>query len=487
MEIDNLSLDTITSPEKRGADGGVKFLVWLKSKSPKISDRTVSPIVLSLVVFYLLSYGIFVSKGFHFVAFSMLFMLILIPVFLVDCLKNFGEIFVPANFYSSYEDLSKVTVVIACKDGGSVLTKTLKELVLRFDKDKIIVSSNGSSDSTCAIARSFDVKYLNIKESVGKVVAINTALSQVVTPYVLIMDDDTLIGRASIPTGALQAGYSAVAFRVLPVHDGWLSRLQMHEYRKSSDISKKYHNRHGSVGNISGAIGLFNTQELIRQIPLHTGEFAGEDLQRTLLLHLAANSDGVVLSDTIIRTQAPKNIKELFNQRVYGWNPGLYSNFLNFLKIIGNNKAPFIMRLEAFYNCFFVVVMDVLRLATLPILIFNPWYFVITYFAYVMFEIIFYVFMGRHEPLWVLFAFPIFGLFSFFTRLIAFGVFVYRRIAVKHANVEFLDGFRTVPQLSRFLGLMAVTGLFTGFVATNLMHVPAHIIESSTALLAQAL
>ena len=138
--------------------------------------------------------------------------------------------------------------------------------------------------------------------------AINVALKEVRTPYVLMIDDDTLIGNIKIPTSLLKKKYEAIAFIVLPTVENWITKIQSYEYAKSMKFGKVYQSNYRTVQNISGAIGLFHTRELIRQTKLHTGEFSGEDLQRTLLIHLN-NAKGVVLQQSTVYTDAPKTEK----------------------------------------------------------------------------------------------------------------------------------------------------------------------------------
>jgi len=51
----------------------------------------------------------------------------------------------------------------------------------------------------------------------GKASAVNYAVYRVQTPYTLLLDDDTRLGGARLPTSLLAAdGFDAVAFHVLP-------------------------------------------------------------------------------------------------------------------------------------------------------------------------------------------------------------------------------------------------------------------------------
>lgn len=431
-------------------------------------DILIGFIVLWAVIAYVIAYGVVRLGGFVFDGTVFGYLAILLPIWLVDGLKSSFESLVPKQYKYAEEDLSKVTVIIACKDGEKVIAPTLKSVLRKFALSNVIVVSNGSTDRTCEIARTAGVQCLEYKEPLGKVRAINAALPHVHTPYVLLLDDDTLLAGATIPTGLLDQGYDAVAFRVMVRLETWVSQLQSHEYRKSFDIGRRYHNHRASVQNISGAIGLFKCESLEWQVSRHTGEFSGEDLQRTLLIHLAAHRQspkgvgGVVLSRSIVITQAPTELGELFRQRVFGWFPGLYANFGNYIKILFRRRTPVRLRLDAFYNCFLVIGLDILRLLALPIMIFYPWYFAITYFTYVMLELVPYMRTYRTEPLWVIMIYPFYGIFGLLTRICAGGVFFYRRLVRLLSRQAFRDDYRRAPGVLKYVGVgTVVLGLST--------------------------
>jgi len=284
----------------------LKFLKYLKW------DALAGQATLLLILLYTALYGYFHVQGAFLQDISTAYLIILVPIWLIDGLKSSFEALVPREYKSSREDLDKVTVIIACKDGEDVIGKTLHSLLRKFKPEQIIVSSNGSTDRTCDIAREKGVVCLDFKEPLGKVRAINAAIPYAKTPYILLLDDDTLISGATIPTGLLDEGYDAVAFRVLVKISTWVTKFQAHEYRKSCDIGRRFHNKGASVQNISGAIGLFKREVLEHQINQHTGEFSGEDLQRTLLIHLAdahGKGGGVVLARSIVITQAPSTLR----------------------------------------------------------------------------------------------------------------------------------------------------------------------------------
>ncbi|MDQ5886486.1 MAG: Poly-beta,6-N-acetyl-D-glucosamine synthase [Patescibacteria group bacterium] len=420
-----------------------------------------------VIVLYIIAFGYFQTGWFEWTDFNLSYMIIIIPIWSVDGFKVFIESFTRRSYRSSEEDLNTVTVVIACKDGEDVIEATIKSLLKKFKPEQIILASNGSSDNTCYIARGYGVRVLDVKAPLGKVRAINYALKYVKTPNVLLLDDDTLVGEAVIPTGLLDEGYEGVAFRVLVKVSNWVSKIQMYEYRKSTDIGKRYHNNKASVNNISGAIGLFRLKQLQSQIRRHSGEFSGEDLQRTLLIHLAQDSKGVVLTDSTVYTQPPTTMKVLFQQRSFGWFPGLYANFANYMRVMTRDYMPFALRFDAFYNVFLVMLLDIVRLLSLPILIFYPWYFIIMYCIYFIFESISYVKSGSSDPFWIVLIYPFYGLFGFITRACAFATFLYRRLAVKIGKMKFLDDYRPVRPIHKIVSIVLTTALLSSLLALN--------------------
>ncbi len=432
----------------------------------KINEQLLLYPFLIIILLYIAFYGVFITQGFVYSELNPWFLVIFIPIILIDCFKTALECSTTYTFSSTTanKNLRKITVIIPTKDGGATLEATIKDLLIKFKPRQIIVASNGSTDNTCEIARQYKVRLLDIEKPIGKIDAINAALILVKTEYCITIDDDVLIGKSIIPTELLKEA-SGIAFRVLPKIDNWVTKIQAHEYRKSMDVGKNFHNSSATVQNISGAIGLFRTKELVRQINFHTGEFSGEDLQRTLLIHLAkhlAKEDNrVLLSQSIVETEVPNTISSLYKQRVFGWGPGLLSNTKNFFKILIKKNIHPKLRYEAFYSLFLVIILDPLRLIALPILIWYPTITIIVYLFYVLLELIPYLKMKRQGPLWVIFVTPIYGLFNFLARVTGSLVFLYRRIAVFLAKKPRLDDYRTVELKYRVESLIIACLVFT--------------------------
>jgi len=89
--------------------------------------------------------------------------------------------------------------------------------------------------------------------------AINFGIHRVQTPLVLLLDDDTRIGDARIPTSLLEH-YDAAAFNVVPDRRsrygpkgaGLISCLQRYEYCKSMEIGRRFQDGTASISCVSG-------------------------------------------------------------------------------------------------------------------------------------------------------------------------------------------------------------------------------------------
>src|SRR5207247_4218030 len=158
-----------------------------------------------------------------------------------------------------------------------------------------------------------------------KAAAVNFAVYRVHTPFTLLLDDDTRLGGARIPTSLLaDQGYDAVAFHVLPdrrSRDGargrsFLGDLQRYEYGKSMEIGKRFHDVTQSVSCISGAVGLFRTEDLNDLHHRHNTVFQSEDLQRTII-HLL-HGRRIVFANEPVWTLAPATWARWFRQRTLG-------------------------------------------------------------------------------------------------------------------------------------------------------------------------
>ena len=316
-------------------------------------------------------------------------------------------------------DSNKVTVLIACYNGEAVIGETISNALKKVDKDHILVASDGSKDKTVEIAQSYGVTVLDFQENMQKAHTISRAIHHVKTPYVLILDDDTHIDQMFIPTSLLDEGYDAVAFAILPEQTGTLAnKFQTFEYRRSMFIGKSLRGNVGAVGNVSGAIGLFHTQDLVEQDGHHSGQWGGEDQQRTMLVHLKRKHKGVTFFNSVVTTKAPDSFKALTKQRTKIWNRACHELFwLNF-KVAFTPNSHYLLKLNRAYYLY-VLLTDPIRILMLWSLLLYPINILVNYVFYLLLNLVYWFKLGRADSLWVVALYPIYSKYNTICRFYA--------------------------------------------------------------------
>jgi len=360
---------------------------------------------------------------------------------LVDFVKLVIELLGRSEDRQFRTDPELVTAVIACRNGARELPGTIAELKKFLPGDRILVIDDASTDDTGRVARELGCEVHRFDTRKGKASAINYAVYRVRTPLTLLLDDDTRLGGARIPTSLISDdGYDAVAFHVLPDRrnrDGshgnnFLGHVQRYEYGKSMEIGKRFHDVTQSVSCVSGAIGLFRTEDLDRYHHQHTGVFQGEDLQRTII-HLL-HQGRIVFANEPVWTVAPATVRGWLRQRLTGWYPGMVHQLANFLRLLFARGVSWRLRYEMVYNLY-TVVSDPLKTWSIVAIAITPglrWWGLVIYGVYLAFEIYPYVIVRapgqrRRAPIGVLLFYPIYGAINTVLRTMAIAVWFWFR------------------------------------------------------------
>jgi cellulose synthase/poly-beta-1,6-N-acetylglucosamine synthase-like glycosyltransferase len=369
--------------------------------------------------------------------------LVFVVVFcaLVDFAKLLIELLGRADDRRFRSDPSQVTAVIACRNGSALLPGTVAELAGQIPPERILVVDDASTDDTAEVALGLGCDVHRFEKSKGKASAINYAVFRVHTPYTLLLDDDTRMGNARIPTQLLENDEcDAVAFHVLPdrrsrngsLGNNFIGHLQRYEYGKSMEIGKRFHDVAQSVSCISGAAGLFRTRDLNDLHHEHTSVFQGEDLQRTII-HLL-HRKRIVFANEPVWTVAPHEWGQWFKQRMLGWYPGFYHQLANMLRLMFARHAGWRLRYEMAYNVY-TVISDPLKTWSLAVIAFTPglrWWALVVYLLYLAFELYSWWVVcvpgsRSRAPVLVLLFYPLYGALNTVLRTLSVLVWFYLR------------------------------------------------------------
>lgn len=355
-------------------------------------------------------------------------------------------------------DPSKLTIVIVCYNGNEVIAETIEQAAIHVPLKQIIVVSDASTDNTVDIARAMGVRVFQNRRNVNKAFSISAIMKHVPTPYVLILDDDTLIGKTLIPTSLLDEGYTAVAFNVMPVkEDLAINDLQRFEYRKSMQIGKNLRSRVGAIGNVSGAIGLYRTADLLSQARLHSGQFSGEDEQRTALVHLYGTGKGITYTDSLVQTKAPDSLRRLLRQRAFGWSLSVPEIFFINWKILLHPKQHYLLKAEKAYQMY-IYMTDPLRILFFWILFTRPTRIFAIYAFYLVVTLAVWAKMKYQDKLWVVFAYPFYSLIMSACRFVGqfYWYVVKFRYFVKNKYHHLVPERKLILE---FVSIVAITAL----------------------------
>lgn len=315
-------------------------------------------------------------------------------------------------------DKSKVSAVIACYNGADEIGETIEHLLHQIPRKQIFIVSDASTDNTVEVAKSYGVNVIKNKRNLNKAFSVSVGVHYVKTPYVLILDDDVLIGNTTIPTNLMDEGYSAVAFDVMPIKtDTFVNAIQQFEYRSSMHIGKNLRASASAIGNVSGAIGLYRTDDLREQAYLHSGQFAGEDEQRTLLSHIYGRGKGITFSEETVFTHVPNTFHALYRQRAYSWNLSVPELLPLYMNILFSPKYHYLLKTEKAYSTY-IYLTDPLRILFLWTLLLRPRYLVLTYGLYVLLNTAMWLKTKRKDQFLVVIMYPFYTLWLSFCRFI---------------------------------------------------------------------
>jgi len=247
-----------------------------------------------------------------------------------------------------------LSILIPIYNEEGVINETLKELIQRgfHERYEIIICDDASTDQSTIqvqeIAQSQDAITLVLNEFNGnKIGAINTGLIHVKTPYVLLLDADSMVFE--IQKGNLDNliqhmqdyNISAIGFRIKAHATNLIESFQSLELLLVTDGLRRLLK---VIVCLAGSANLWKVDSLKIVLKQHSGFFEGDDLESTILAILSKFKITYDDRQVFASTKLKKNIKELFRQRMNIWDVGLIRVFANtqgFMKQNGYDGAFF--------------------------------------------------------------------------------------------------------------------------------------------------
>jgi poly-beta-1,6-N-acetyl-D-glucosamine synthase len=229
---------------------------------------------------------------------------------------------------ASNNQVPSIAVLVPARNEEAVLGDCLDALLLSDHPGmQIWVLSDGSTDRTASIARDFasrGVRLIEFAENVGKSRALQTALEQIDTDLVMVVDADTRLETHTVTEMALAFHQPAIVgatanIRVQRAHS-LLAALQSVEYASIIGLLKRANSAWGGLFTVSGAASAFRVSALRA-----AGGFASpsitEDIELSWRLQRAGGTL-VYVPRAHAHVQVPGSLPALWRQRMR-WSQGL--------------------------------------------------------------------------------------------------------------------------------------------------------------------
>lgn len=234
-----------------------------------------------------------------------------------------------------------VTILVPCYNEANTIEHTCMNLsALEYNGYQVIFIDDNSKDNTSGIIRQYvrDIPcfhLIQLIENRGKAGALNIALHYVETPYVLVVDADTIISEKTIKWLVLpfmrRKNIGAVtANPIANNRDSFISRCQTVEFMSIIGVIKRSQCFFREVFTVSGCATLYKTS-VLRKVRGFSTITATEDVDVTWRIQRASYRV-FFQPQALAYIQVPSNYQEYWKQRKR-WAAGGW-HFLRFHKDI---------------------------------------------------------------------------------------------------------------------------------------------------------
>ncbi len=209
-----------------------------------------------------------------------------------------------------------------------------------YPNKQIIIVDDGSNDDTYAEAQKALQNYPSErclvlkKHNGGKASALDYGLEYARGEIIVTIDSDSIVNRNAFegmvnllqsPNVSAIAGNPRILNKV-----NFITNCQQLEY-SVGNLFKRFQSSLGTVMVIPGVLGAFKHDKLIER-GKYTSDTLAEDFDATIKI-LKSRKTILLSSDSIVYTQAPSDLKNLFKQRIR-WDRGTFQTFVKHKNIL---------------------------------------------------------------------------------------------------------------------------------------------------------
>ncbi len=234
---------------------------------------------------------------------------------------------------SYHKFLPPVTILVPCHNEDMIIRNTCENLQnLDYLNYRVLFIDDASTDHTAEIIREYveEIPYLHLlvlDDTRGKAKALNSALSIVTTPLVLVLDADTILNKNALKHLAspfiLKRNIGAVTANVFPKdRKTFWEKLQTAEFASIIGLIKRSQSLWGSIFTVSGCSTMYHT-DVLRKVGGFSHYTATEDIDISWRIQRTSNR---VLFEpkAIAYISVPKSLKQYIMQRkrwvLGGWH-----------------------------------------------------------------------------------------------------------------------------------------------------------------------
>ena len=300
----------------------------------------------------------------------------------------------------------KISILIPCHNEGLAIAACVQSCIDQTrTPDEIIVVNDGSTDNSAEILRTFGnkIKVIHIPVATGnKSYAQERGLKLVSGDIFIATDGDTILNENFVEKAEQDfindPSITAIGGYIHSIKYNWLTSCRAVEYGISQNIHKVAQNLLGYLFVISGAAGVFKTDDFRRFISFDHDTLT-EDLDFTYRFH-ANNLKITFNKDLIVYTQDPTTLSAYINQ-MRRWFGGGWQCLLKHKRlIISNPKMALELSLLYAEGIIFSLLLFVLPFLSLQ-------FFIIYLWSYLLLTTIFVLFIAIKDKRFELLLVPI--------------------------------------------------------------------------------